>query len=502
VSGSSDTLARSGGTQALRLLLVVHILAVVVMILGATMVLPFAVSLIMADGASTGYGGSIALTLAVGGVVYATTRRAVRGRELQVRDGFLLVALVWTVLPAFATLPLLTHIDGLSFTDAYFETVSGLTASGATVLSGLDALPPSINFWRCLLVWIGGLGVVVLAVAILPLLGVGGSQLFRAETPGPMKDSKLTPRIAQTAKGLWLVYVGLTAACALAYRAAGMGWFDALIHAFSTMALGGFAGYDASFAHFDSVAIEVVAIVFMLLAGINFATHFVFARSGDLRAYRRDPEALVFVALLVASSIGIAAYLWLVGTYASFATALRFASFNVVSVATTTGFANTDFGLWPIFVPVFMIFLASFASCSGSTGGGIKLVRALLLWKQSTRELKRILHPRAYIPVKLGGQLVDGNVMFAVLGFAMLYGSTIAIATLAMLASGCDVITAFTAVMASINNMGPGLGEVGPSTTYAGLTDFQTWVCTSAMLLGRLELFTLIVVLTPAFWRQ
>jgi trk system potassium uptake protein TrkH len=380
--------------------------------------------------------------------------------------------------------------------------VSGLTTSGATVLSDLDRLPASINLWRAQLVWMGGMGVMVLAVAILPLLGLGGAQVFKAETPGPMKDTKLTPRITETAKGLWSVYFAVTFACLLAMKLAGMTWLDALIHAFSTMGLGGFSSHDASFGHWDSPAIEAVTILFMLVASLNFATHFLAVRRRSLVPYARDPEAGMVMLAIIGSVLMIAAYLWWSETYGSFWTALRFAAFNVVSVATTTGFANTDFGLWPIFAPLWMLYLSCFATSSGSTGGGMKMIRALVLLKQSVREFTRIMHPRAMVPLKIGGAVVENNVIFAVLAFMLVYGLTMVGLSLLLTATGLDFITAFSAVTACINNMGPGLGQVGPATTYAGLTDFQTWVCTIAMLLGRLELFTLLVVFTPAFWRK
>jgi trk system potassium uptake protein TrkH len=475
-------------------------LSLVLLLFAASMLVPLAFSWGYADGAHAAYAKAMGITLLAGAGLWGATHRA--GRELQVRDGFLLVALVWTVLPAFATLPLLLQLRELSFTDAFFEAVSGLTASGATVLSGLDRLPPSLNIWRGFMIWLGGMGVIVLAVAILPLLGVGGSQLFKAETPTPMKDNKLTPRIAETAKGLWLIYFGLTVACALAYRWAGMNWLDAVMHAFTTMGLGGFSTHDQSYAHWNSPRIEAVAIVFMLLAAINFATHFLAWHRRSLRAYRVDPEAKVFIGVVVLSALGIAAFLVWKGVYPDYGTALRYAAFNVVSIATTTGYANTDFNLWPIFAPLWMLFLSSFASCSGSTGSGVKMIRALILFKQVFRELLRIIHPRVYRPVKLAGQPVENNVVFAVLAYVFVYVSCIVIFTLLLALSGADVVTAFSAAVASVNNTGPGLAQVGPASTYAVLNDFQTWVCSFAMLLGRLELFTLLVVLTPAFWRK
>ena len=479
---------------------VLYVLSLVIMLFAGFMMVPLAVAIGYDDAGQRAYNQAVLITLVCGAVLWLATRKLTR--ELQVRDGFLLVVLVWTVLPAFATLPLMIYLPQLNFTNAYFETVSGLTTSGATVLSGLDLLPPSINVWRHFLIWLGGMGIIVLTVAILPLLGVGGSQIYKAETPGPMKESKLTPRITETAKGLYLVYIGITLACILGYRWAGMTWFDAFCHAFSTMGLGGFSTHDASFAHFNSVAIEAVAIFFMLVAGINFGTHFLAWRHLSVRPYRMDPEAGLFLAVVIASCLLIAWYLLGNRVYPDYFTALRYAAFNVVSIATTTGYANTDFNLWPIFAPLWMLFLSSFSTCSGSTGGGIKMVRARILLQQIFRELLRIIHPKVYSPVKLSGHSLENNVVFAVLAFGFVYMCSISVMTLALTASGLDAISAFSAVVACINNTGPGLNQVGPATTFAGLSDFQTWVCTFAMLLGRLELFTLLIVMTPAFWRK
>lgn len=481
---------------------VLHILSIIIILIGTVMLVPLAVSMSYGDQATRAFVESILLVLAIGFGLWIATRQSARKKELQVRDGFLLAALSWIIVPGVATLPLLLHLPDCSFTDAYFEAVSGLTTTGATVFEGLDKFPPSINFWRCFLVWIGGMGVVVLTVAILPLLGVGGSQAFKAETPGPMKDDKLTPRITQTAKGLWVVYTIISIACILSFYAAGMSLFDAVIHSFSTMGLGGFSSHDASFGYFNSPAIEAVTIVFMLLAGINFATHYLVISRRSFRAYRLDKEAQSFWLLMVFSCVLVACFLWREGTYEDFFTSLRFASFNLVSIATTTGFANTDYNLWPSFAPVFMIFLSCFATCAGSTGGGIKMIRAQLLVKQSHAELKRLIHPRAQFSIQLNNQIFDKKILYSVLAFVSLYGLAIILCTLLMLFSGCEVITALTAVVACINNMGPGLNQVGPATNFAVLTDFQTWICSFAMLLGRLELFTLIVILSPDFWRS
>jgi trk system potassium uptake protein TrkH len=482
------------------LLTVAPLLGLIAMVMSLTHLLPIAVSLYYDDGTVRAFALSMAVNFAAGFAMWVTNRH--RKDDLTSRDGILLVVLAWCGGAAFATLPLLMVIPGLSFTDAYFETMSGLTTTGSTVLSGLDALEPSINFWRCLLVWLGGMGLIVLAVAILPLLGVGGRQIYKAETPGPMKDEKLTPRITETAKGLWVVYALISLACVLAYRLAGMSWFDAVVHMFSTMGLGGFSSHDASFGHWNSPAIEAVAILFMLIASINFATHFLALRSISLRPYRSDPEIIWCLGVMLASCLLVAVYLLYEDTYADFLTALRYASFNVISIATTTGYASTDFNEWPIFAPLWMLFLCSFASCSGSTGGGIKMIRARLLYVQVYREFVKLLHPTAMMPAKLSGQVIDNKVIFAVLAFLFIYIASIVVLTLVLTASGLDVLTAFSAVVASLNNTGPGLNEVGPAATYAVLDDFQTWVCSFAMLLGRLELFTVLIVFTPVFWRK
>jgi trk system potassium uptake protein TrkH len=481
---------------------VLNVLAFVIVVLAGVMLIPWGVSLYVNDGASESYFKAIGLTLLFGYVFWRMTRRRLNDPELQIRDGFLLAALTWAVAPVFASLPLMFEIKGLSFTDAYFECVSGFTTTGATVLSDLDKLPLSINFWRCFMNWVGGMGVVVLSVAILPLLGVGGSQAFKAETPGPMKDDKLTPRIAQTAKGLWLVYSLITLACIMGFLWGGMNIWEAMMHAFSTMGLGGFSSHDASFGYFDSPLLEIICMVFMLLAGINFATHFLVLSKRSIRPYVLDKEAHAFWLLIVFSVFLVAYYLWRENTYSDFLTALRFASFNVISIATTTGLSTTDYNLWPSFAPVYMLLLCCFATAAGSTGGGIKMVRAQLLLKQSYGELRRLIHPRAQIVIKLNNRPVSTSVLYSILAFVLLYGATIIVCTMLMLFSGADMVTGFTAIIACINNTGPGLNRVGPATTFAVLTDFQTWICSVAMLLGRLELFTLIVVFSPDFWRR
>ncbi|MHB1238741.1 MAG: TrkH family potassium uptake protein, partial [Gallionella sp.] len=361
---------------------------------------------------------------------------------------------------------------------------------------------PAINIWRHELNWLGGMGIIVLAVAILPLLGVGGRQLFKAETPGPMKDAALAPRITETARNLWLVYLAITIACIASLKTVGMSWLDAICHAFATMGLGGFSTHDANIGYFNSPVIELVLIIFMLLAAMNFATHFLVWREKSLRLYLKDAEAVATVALVLASCMGIAVFLWWQGTYPTFWTSLRYASFNLVSMATDCGFSSADFNRWPIFAPMWMLFLSCITVSAGSTGGGIKMVRTLVLFKQAGREFLKLLHPAAVNPMKIGGSVVPNNIVFAVLGFIFLYFMTVATLTFALLISGLDFISAFSAVIACINNAGPGLGVVGPASNYGVLGDFQIWICTIAMLVGRLEIFTVLILFTPHFWRR
>ncbi|MES2973966.1 MAG: potassium transporter TrkG [Pseudomonadota bacterium] len=423
-------------------------------------------------------------------------------RELQPKDGFLLVNLVWIVLPAFAAVPLVLTIPGIRWSVAYFEAMSALTATGATALSGLDALPISVNVWRCFMQFIGGLGIMLLVVAILPLLGLGGVQIYKAETPGPMKDTKLTPRIAETARGLWGVYFALSLACFLAYRWAGMSWPDAFMHMCTTMGLGGFSSHDASFGFWNSPLLESVAIVFMALSGISFARYFIAWRAKSLASLVRDVEVRAYVVVLVASIGLISLLLAAQRIYPGYPEALRMAAFHVVSMATTTGYASTDYSLWPSFAPVLMIFLGCFASCAGSTGGGIKMVRMILLIKQARRELVRIMHPRVVNPVTLGGAVLPATVIAAVMAYMLIYGASMVGLTLLLLLSGLDLVTAFSAVIVCVNNIGPGLGMVGPSSTFGVLNDFQISVCTFGMLLGRLELLSVLVLFTSQFWRK
>jgi trk system potassium uptake protein len=481
------------------LLPVAHVFALVMMVFAATMLAPLVMAVWELDPALSSFVISAFATFFLGALLWLGTRRF--RRELKTRDGLMLVALTWVALPAVAGFPLWNFLP-INFTEAYFEAASGLTTTGGTVLSGLEYLPRSINLWRHLLSWLGGMGIIVLAVAILPMLGVGGMQIYRAEMPGPMKDTKLTPRIGQTAKLLWTVYAGLTVACMVCLKFAGMDWFDAVCHGFSALALGGFSTYDASIGHFNSIPIEMVLTLFSVLAALNFGTHYVAWSERGLMAYLRDAEAKAIVSVLIVSCIGMALFLYLKGNYPDFSTSLRHTIFNLVSVATDSGLHTQDYSRWPIFAPMWMMFLSCIVCSSGSTGGGIKMIRTLVLAKQAHRELNQLVHPNMVRPLKVGGTVIANRVVFAVLAFVFLYFMSIVTLVFLQLASGLDFMTAFSSVIACINNAGPGLGLVGPGSNYGVLSNFQTWVCSAAMLLGRLEVFTILVLFTPTLWRK
>ncbi|MDA9006158.1 TrkH family potassium uptake protein [Litoricola sp.] len=468
------------------------------MLFSLTMLPPIGISVIFDDGQIPLFGAAAGLIFGAGFISWLPARR--QKRDLRIRDGFVITVLFWLVLGSAGSVPLaLSEQLNLSMTDALFESISGLTTTGATVIVGLDHLPKSVLFYRQQLQWLGGMGIVVLAVAILPMLGIGGMQLYRAETPGPVKDAKLSPRIAETAKALWLIYLSLTAACALAYWISGMTIFDAICHAFSTIAIGGFSSYDASIGHFNSVSIETVAIVFMVISGMNFSLHFIAWHNNSLKHYLQDPEWKTYLLFLFGLSLLISLALVENGTY-PVNEAFRKGIFEVVSIATTTGFTTADYASWPTFIPFLLLMSAFIGACAGSTGGGIKIIRMLLLYKQGSREIKRLIHPNAVIPIKLGRKPVGSRVIDAVWGFLAAYVLIFAVLMLVCMALGEDPITAYSAVGACLNNLGPGLGDA--TLNYSTLSDGTKYVLSFAMLLGRLELFTLLVVLSPSFWEH
>jgi len=483
----------------MHLRVVQRILGLLLMLYSATLLPPIAVSVYFADGQATAFIQALAITFIAGLLAWLPARKD--RRELRLRDGFLVAAVFWLGLGSFGAVPLLlAQSPNMSVTGAVFEAVSGLTTTGATVLTGLDSLPRSILYYRAQLHWLGGMGIIVLAVAILPMLGVGGMQLYRAETPGPMKDSKLTPRITETAKALWLIYLGLSVACIIAFWLAGMSMFDAVCHSFATMGTGGFSTHDASIAWFNSPLIEAVAIFFMLLAGASFTLHFVAWRNRGLSAYLRDPEFRAYALILLVLTLTGTAYLFGSGHYASVGESARYSAFQFVSFMTSTGFVTGDFDQWPGALPLTLILVGFIGGCAGSTGGGMKVVRLLLLYNQGVREVKRLVHPAAEIPVRLGDSVVPQRVIEAVWGFCVVYIILFGAMLLMLVASGLDQVTAFSALATSINNMGPGLGKVVADFTQ--VNDIAKWVCIFAMLFGRLEVFTLLVLFSPTFWRS
>jgi len=476
-----------------------RILGLLLMMFSLTMLPPMLVSLIYADHSLMPFAESLGLILIAGALCWYPARH--QRKDLRLRDGFLVVASFWTVLGTAGALPLfLAEIPSMSFTDAVFESISGLTTTGATVLTGLDFLPASILYYRQQLQWLGGMGIIVLAVAVLQMLGVGGMQLYRAETPGPVKDTKLTPRITETAKALWYVYLAFTGLCVVGYLVAGMTVFDAICHAFSTVAIGGFSTHDLSVGYFDSTAIDLVAIVFMALAGINFSLHFFAWRNVSVGHYRLDPEFRAYIFVLLMLSAIVIVSLSVLGTYSDWSSTFVNGLFQSVSIATTTGFTTANYAAWPGALPVLLIFASFIGGCAGSTGGGIKVIRWLLIAKQGAREIVRLVHPSAEIPVKLGSSAVPFRVVDAVWGFFSVYIIVFGIMLLAMMATGLDQITAFSAVAATLNNLGPGLGDV--ATGFMSVSDTAKWVSVFGMLLGRLEIFTLLVLFTPTFWRH
>lgn len=483
----------------MHLTVVQRILGLLLMLYSTTLLVPIGVSLYYADGEAPAFMLALAVTFAVGLLAWFPARND--RRELRLRDGFLVAAVFWLGLGSFSALPLIfSRQPDLTVTDALFEAVSGLTTTGATTLTGLDGLPQSILYFRSQLHWLGGMGIIVLAVAIMPMLGVGGMQLYRAETPGPMKDSKLTPRITETARALWTIYLLLTVACAGAFYLAGMTPFDAICHAFATIATGGFSTHDASIAWFESPLIEAVTIVFMFLAGASFTLHFLAFRGRSARAYWRDPEFRAYTLILLTAGTIATVYLAVYGHYEGVGASARHAFFHFVSFMTSTGFTATGFDRWPGALPLTLILIGFIGGCAGSTGGGMKVVRWLLLYNQGVREVKRLVHPAAEIPVRLGPAVIPQRVIDAVWGFCVTYIILFGLMLLLLVGSGLDQVTAFSALATSINNMGPGLGLV--VTDFTQVNDFAKWVCTVAMLVGRLEVFTLLVLVSPVFWRS
>lgn len=474
-----------------------RVLGILLMLFSSAMLVPLITALLSDDHTVTGFLSALCITSFSGLILWAPARHT--RHELQIRDGFLITSLFWTVLGLFGSLPfMMTEGLNLSPAEAVFESISGLTTTGATVMVGLDDLPHSILIYRQLLQWLGGIGIVVVAVAVLPMLGIGGMQLYRAEIPGPSKDSKLTPRIKETAKALFSVYVALTAVCAVSYYIAGMSAFDAIGHAFSTIAIGGFSTHDASMGYFDNNAILILGSLFMFVSAINFGLHFVAWQRRTLSPYKFDSESKFFGSIMLLGITITCSFLILSGTIEP-GDALVHGMFQAVSITTTTGFASENFSLWPTFLPVMLILFSFMGGCGGSTAGGIKAMRVMLIYKQGIRELKQLVHPHAVIPLKVGKRRVEATVVSAVWSFFAVYMFAFITIMLLLMATGLDFLTAFSAVAASINNLGPGLGDV--AANYTSISESAKALLCLAMLLGRLEVFTLLVLFTPMFWR-
>ena len=476
-----------------------RILGLLLALFSITLLPPLVIAWWTQDGAKLAFSMALMITITLGLALWLPVRKV--KKELRLRDGFVVVVLFWAVLGLTGAVPLvLSDNPHMSFTDAAFESLSALTTTGATVITGIDALPTSILFYRQELQWLGGMGIIVLAVAILPLLGIGGMQLYRAETPGPIKDSKLTPRITQTAKALWYIYLTLTVSCAMLYWAAGMTFFDAVTHSFSTVSIGGFSTHDLSIGYFNNKLIDAIAVVFMLIAGINFTLHFLAWRNMSLKPYLYDTEFKAYISVLIVICIICCTYLLYQNVYKDPVTAITHGIFQTISIATTTGYTTTTYQSWPNFLPVLLLFASFFGACAGSTGGGLKVIRIVLLYKQGIREIKRLVHPNAIIHIKLGDRPVQESIINAVWGFFAAYVAVFAIMMLLLMATGLNQVTAFSAMAACMNNLGPGLGDV--SAHYGDINNVAKWILCVAMLLGRLEIFTLLVLLTPMFWRK
>ncbi len=476
-----------------------RILGLLLMIFSLSMLPPMVVYLYYRDGGIESFLATFILTLITGLILWFPFRKT--HRDLKIRDGFLVVVLFWTVLSTFGAFPFYLHFyPGMSFTNSLFESVSGMTTTGASVLSNLDYMPHSILYYRQQLTLLGGMGIIVLALAILPLLGIGGMQLYLAEISGPIKTTKLRPRLTQTAKVLWYIYAGLVACCALSYWLAGMHPFEALGESFSTVSTGGFSVHDDNFAYYHSHLIEGIGILFMLLGAINFGLHFQFIQDRKFSVYTQDPEFKTYIKILCLVAIITLISLVVMRGYTNFFNTLMQTLFAVTTVGTTTGFITANFDEWPSFLPYMLMFLALIGGCGGSTSGGIKVLRFLLLKEQSRRELRRLIHPNAVFSIRLGQQSLPEHVVQAIWGFVAIFIALFIILLLALLGVGLDIRTAFGSLAGCLSNTGIGLGKTGVS--FADINDVSKWILTFAMIAGRLEIFSILVLFAPSYWRK
>ena len=483
----------------MQLSIVSKTIGLLLMVFSFAQVPPIIVDLIYSEGEYYSFLFSFALTV-LGGLILWWPFKDIK-KDFRLREGILIVVCFWIVLSLFGTLPFLItdSIRNLSFSGAFFESMSGLTTTGATVLSQLDDLPKSILFYRQQLQWLGGMGIIVLAVAILPLLGVGGMELYHAESSGISKD-RLTPKLRNTAIALWKIYVSLTVVCAIAYCLSGMSIFDAISHSFSTVAIGGFSTHDGSIGFFNSALIEMIAMIFMFLAGINFSLHFVAWNNRSLVDYIKDSEFKTYAMVLICSSIIVIFALSLNGQYDSSNETVRYGLFQTISIATTTGFTSQNYSSWPAAIPFFLIMMSFIGACVGSTGGGIKVVRVLVLFRLGMKEIHKFIRPNAQVSVKLNKSSINEKALVSVLGFFSLYAISFFIILILLMFTGLDQVTAYSATAATMNNLGPGLGDVAQN--YGTLSETAKWILSCSILIGRLEVLTIIAIFHRAFWRQ
>ena len=478
---------------------IVRIIAFMLMLFSSSTIVPLCICAYYQDGGAHGFLITGFLEFFIGSAVWFPLRK--RKPILKTRDGFLIVAFIWIVLSVFASLPFcISPLVHLSFTNAFFEAVSGLTTTGASIFTNINSLPHAILFYRQELQFMGGMGIVVLAVAVLPMLGIGGMQLYRAETPGPMKESKLTPRITETAKALWFIYLILTVACAISYWLAGMSFFDAVGESFGTTSTGGFSMHESSFAFYHSYTIDIIAIVFMFLSGVSFALHFTVFQRRKISQYWQDVEFRYYFWILFFVSLFTVIVINIHHVYPTFAGNLVKGVFNVVSLITTTGFTNGKFAVWPTFVPIMILLVALVGACGGSTSGGLKVMRLVLAMKQSMREMRRLIHPNGVYPIKFGNYPLSSETIEAIWGFMAIFVGVFIVLLLLLMVAGLDFTTSFSAAVDALANVGAGIG--GVANSFENISGFAKWILSVAMIAGRLEIFTLLLLFTPAFWRK
>jgi len=478
--------------------LILNVIGIALIFLSVFMIFPVSVSLIYKQSDTIQLAKSLFVTLVSGAALYLLTRKHKR-EEIRHREAFIIVTFTWIVMSFFGSIPFMLTDTFHSFTDAYFESMAGFTTTGSSVLNDIEAVPKGILFWRSMIQWIGGMGIIVFTLAILPMLGAGGMQLFKAEVPEISVD-KLRPRFIDTAKALWFIYVALTSIDAFLLMAGGMDFYDAICHAFTTMATGGFSTRKESIAHFKSPSIEYITSIFMFLAGVNYSLYF-FVFKGKISRLWRSSEFKFYLTVTAIATIMITLNVWKL-SFDSLTDSFRHSLFQVVSLMTTTGYATADYEKWSSFAQIILVTTMFFGGMIGSTGGGIKQVRILLMLKQGYREMYQLIHPRAVTTVKIDEKFLDKEVLGSIWGFVFLFLGVCIIATIGMAAVGMDMITSATTVISATCNVGPALGEAGPAENYASIPDTGKWILIFCMLTGRLEVYTVLILLVPHFWKK